>query len=196
MTYTQIRREIGKRLGDDDLVKYKGLVSNGLLEAMCQVLVEGKCEPVEYPELYVEDALQMIPSTSGTSAVSYPDKMLKLIDIRAFNDAFTKEITKEEFERMAIEDAFKPTLNEIFWYQDNKYIWLIAPTSNLINIPAVFAVYLQNPDSADWSFSTNLIEDLKYGRNFIYKCIDKAVANIAAMPMLQPVQPAQVAKGR
>ena len=187
MTYTQIRREIGKRLGDDDLVKYKGLVSNGLLEAMCQVLVEGKCEPVEYPELYVEDALQMIPSTSGTSAVSYPDKMLKLIDIRAFNDAFTKEITKEEFERMAIEDAFKPTLNEIFWYQDNKFIWIITPTSDDVVIPPIFAVYLKIPDATDWGFSTDLIEGLKYGRNFIYKCINRAANNLASYPMGRPV---------
>ena len=195
MTYTEIRREIGKRLGDNDLNKYKGLVSNSFLQAIGEVMLSGDCDPVEYPELYKEEALQL-GTFMGKTAVDYPSKMLKLIDIRARDVVFTKEITKEEFERMTVEDAFEPTLNEIFWYQDNKFIWLIAPTSNEIIIPAVFAVYLQNPDSTSWSFSTNLIEDLKYGRNFIYKCIDKAVANIAAMPMLQPVQPTQVAKGR
>ena len=186
MTYTQIKREIAKRLGDNDLKKYRGVIGNSFLQAIGEVMLSGDCDPVEYPELYKEEALQL-GTFMGKTAVDYPSKMLKLIDIRAKDVVFTKEITKEEFERMAVEGAFEPALNEIFWYQDNKLIWLIAPTTNEIHIPGIFAVYLQNPDSTDWSFSTNLIEDLKYGRNFIYKCIDKAVANIAAMPMLRPV---------
>ena len=186
MTYTEIRREIGKRLGDNDINKYKGLVSNSFLQAIGEVMLSGDCDPVEYPELFKEEFLQ-IESFMGRKSFDYPSKMLKLVDVRARVDIFTKEISKEEFERMQTEEAFRPTLNEIFWYQDNKYIWLIVSFDQDIAVPAVSSVYLQNPDSTDWSFSTNLIEDLKYGRNFIYKCIDKAVANIAAMPMLRPV---------
>ena len=195
MTYTQIKREIAKRLGDNDLKKYRGVIGNSFLQAIGEVMLSGDCDPVEYPELFKEEFLQ-IESFMGRKSFDYPSKMLKLVDVRARVDIFTKEISKEEFERMQTEEAFRPTLNEIFWYQDNKYIWLIVSFDQDIAVPAVSSVYLQNPDSTDWSFSTNLIEDLKYGRNFIYKCIDKAVANIAAMPMLQPVQPAQVAKGR
>ena len=194
MTYTQIKREIAKRLGDNDLKKYRGVIGNSFLQAIGEVMLSGDCDPVEYPELFKEEFLQ-IESFMGRKSFDYPSKMLKLVDVRARVDIFTKEISKEEFERMQTEEAFRPTLNEIFWYQDNKYIWLIVSFDQDIAVPAVSSVYLQNPDSTDWSFSTNLIEDLKYGRNFIYKCMDKAVANIAAMPMLQPVQPAQVAKG-
>ena len=117
--------------------------------------------------------------------------MLKLIDVRSRADIFTKEITKEEYERMQVEEAFRPVLNEVFWYQDNKFLWLIVDFDIGLVPQLVFTVYLKNPDSSNWNFNVDLIEDLKYGRNFIYKCIDKAVANIAAMPMLRPVAQGQ-----
>jgi hypothetical protein len=186
MTYTQIKREIAKRLGDNDSKKYRGIITNSFLQAVGEVMLSGDCDPVEYPELYKEEALQ-IESFMARKAIDYPPKMLKLIDIRARADIFTKEISKEEFERMQVEEAFRPALNEVFWYQDSKYIWLIVSFDQELIVPAVFSVYMQNPDDTDWGFNVDLIEDLKYGRNFIYKCIDKAVANIAAMPMLRPV---------
>tara|TARA_R100001510_G_scaffold56177_1_gene61267 strand:+ start:1911 stop:2483 length:573 start_codon:yes stop_codon:yes gene_type:complete len=186
MTFTEIKREIAKRLGDNDSKKYRGVIGNSFLQAICEELVSGECDPVEYPELYVEESLN-VGEVVGRQFYNYPSKMLKLIDVRSRADIFTKEITKEEYERMQVEEAFRPALNEIFWYQDNKYIWIIAEFNKGLIPQFIFTVYLKNPDSSQWNFDVDLIEDLKYGRNFIYKCIDKAVANIAAMPMLRPV---------
>lgn len=148
--------------------------------------MSGKCDPAEYPELYVEEAID-VGQITGRNLYDYPSKMLKLIDVRSKADIFTKEITKEEYERMQVEEAFRPALNEVFWYKDNKFLWLIVDFNTGLIPQLVFTVYLKNPDSSNWNFNVDLIEDLKYGRNFIYKCIDKAVANIAAMPMLRPV---------
>ena len=38
MNYTEVRREIGRRLGDPDLKKYRGLVSQCFVSSMCQLL--------------------------------------------------------------------------------------------------------------------------------------------------------------
>ena len=186
MTYTEIKREIAKRLGDQDHTVFRGIIGNSFLQAMCEELSAGECDPAEYPELYLETAVQ-VKSFLGRKSINYPDEMMKLIDVRAKSEVFTKQITKEEYERMEVEEAFRPTLNEIFWYSDNKFIWLIAPFDIEIPFPEIDVVYLKNPNPEDWNFNVNLIKDLKYGRNFLYKCINKAVINIAALPMLKPV---------
>ena len=38
MNYTEVRREIGRRLGDPDLKKFRGLVGQCFVSSMCQQL--------------------------------------------------------------------------------------------------------------------------------------------------------------
>jgi len=187
MTYTQIRREIAKRLGDDDLVKYKGLVSNGFLEAVCQVIKGGECEPEEYPELYKETLLGDTAAYTGTNHLELPSNVLVVIDVISAFPYHTKKITKEEYERMRLEEAFRPALNEIFWYYDNIRMIIIAREDQEVLSAGIVLHYLKNPSPDGWTFNKNLIDDLKYGRNFLYKCIDRATRNIASYPMGRPV---------
>ena len=40
MVYRDIQREIGKRLGDPDLKRFRGLISQCFVDSMCSVLAK------------------------------------------------------------------------------------------------------------------------------------------------------------
>ena len=55
MKYRDILREVGKRLGDADLVRYKGLASQCFIDSMCKMLSSGEGFSMEeVPDLIEE----------------------------------------------------------------------------------------------------------------------------------------------
>ena len=60
------------------------------------------------------------------------------------SEKYIQKIEENQFKRMDIEEAFQPVSHELFWYYDNKNLYVISNygLSQSININVL---YLQNP---------------------------------------------------
>ena len=112
------------------------------------------------------------------------------------NENFTssltlKEIPKEEYKRMALEVAFRPTSEEVFYFRRGNNVYFVSGqiADDEVGISVVFQ-FIENPNPDDWGISTDLITDLNYSRNFIYRIISETVLNISNLPAFTG-QPAQ-----
>ena len=202
MIYRDIQREIGKRLGDPDLKRFRGLISQCFVDSMCSVLAkEEGYNMVEIPDLIkeVDHTLNLensqytisLPQLAGSGSV------IKLLDVfqrpdENFTSALTlKEIPQEEYKRMALEVAFRPTSEEVFYFRRGNYIYFVSGqiADSEVKISVVFQ-FIENPDPSEWTQNIDLISDLNYSRNFIYRIISETVVNISNLPAFTG-QPAQ-----
>ena len=202
MIYRDIQREIGKRLGDPDLKKFRGLISQCFVDSMCSVIAkEEGYNMVEIPDLIkeVEHTLDLensqytvsLPSLAASgSVVRFLDAFQKPSE--SFTSSLTlKEIPKEEYKRMALEVAFRPTSEEVFYFRRGNNIYFVSGqiADDEVGINVVFQ-FIENPNPSDWDGSVDLIVDLSYSRNFIYRIISETVLNISNLPAFTG-QPAQ-----
>ena len=99
-------------------------------------------------------------------------------DSTSIDNLILKEIPWEEAKRARQEQAFKPAGNEAFWYRTSTQIWFLISKDwygySSHNISVVMS-YIKNPDMTEWTTDVNLINDLGYSRNFIYRCITRAI---------------------
>jgi len=194
MKYRDILREVGKRLGDPDLQRFRGLVSQCFVDSMCGLLAkEEGYNLVEIPDLIKEVEHNLVFENSQIT-VSLPDlassgSVIKLVDVfqrpsMDFVQALTlKEIPREEFKRMALEVSFRPTSEEVFYFRRGNNVYFVS--GQLIDDGADTAVvfqFIENPNPDDWSGDVDLISGLNYSRNFIYRVIGEAVLNISNLP--------------
>ena len=199
MNYTEVRREIGRRLGDPDLKRYRGLVSQCFVSSMCQLLEnEENYNNEEISGLIIDDP-QTVHFSGGTQhTIVLRDDAIKLINI--FQDIDVAlgtgitfiEITATDFRRMNLERAFRPTEREIFWFRRANKIQFIRgefENPNTSGINHVILQYLMNPDPTQWQDTTNLITGENFSRNFIYKTIGKTVENISTYPAFNTGNP-------
>ena len=61
MNYTEVRREIGRRLGDPDLKKFRGLVGQCFVSSMCQQLEDEESYNLEEVSGLVLDSSSISP---------------------------------------------------------------------------------------------------------------------------------------
>ena len=197
MNYTEVRREIGRRLGDPDLKKYRGLVSQCFVSSMCQLLESEENYNVEEISGLIQDEVVTIRFDYYNHAtVTLRDDAIKLIGlyqhiIASLGAGFVfHEITPTEFKRMSLERAFRPTETEIFWFRRGVNIHFIKSdhSYSLGDLPIVLQ-YLMNPDPTQWQDTTNLITGENLSRNFIYKAISKTVENISTYPAFNTGNP-------
>ena len=194
MKYRDILREIGKRLGDPDLQKFRGLVNQCFVDSMCGMLAKGEgFNLVEIPDLIKEVEHNLIFENSQVD-VSLPSlalsgSVIKLVDVfqrpsMNFTQALTlKEIPTEEFKRMALEVSFRPTSEEVFYFRRGNNIYFVS--GQLVSDGADTAVvfqFIENPNPDDWNGNVDLIAELNYSRNFIYRVIGESVLNISNLP--------------
>ena len=192
MNYTEVRREIGRRLGDPDLKKYRGLVSQCFVSSMCQLLEnEENYNLEEISGLIIDEPEVLIFSGGEQHIITLKDDAIKLLDV--FQDVSTPlqtaitfiEITRTDFKRMSLERAFRPTVNEVFWFRRANKVHFIRGKEenvNLVGVNDIILQYLINPDPTQWQDTTNLITGENFSRNFIYKTIGKTVENISTYP--------------
>ncbi len=202
MTYDEIKREIGKRLGDPDLTKYRGLIGNYFLQGVCDLALSGEFMKVEMPYLYRSKGFHSSGVEDPVTASPYqlrltgPDKevdenVLKIISIvqgfqyqESVDYLKYIEITDDEYNRMAVDSEMQPLANEVFWFQD-----IVSDTEAYIRFyPHIrmeetdryyFLNFLVSPDKNDFNLE-NDTRDLseRFSNNFIYKLIDYVVARI------------------
>ena len=202
MVYRDIQREIGKRLGDPDLRRFRGLISQCFVDSMCSVLAkEEGYNMVEIPDL-IQEIDHTLNLENSQYTVSLPSlatsgSVIRLLDVfQRPNENFTssltlKEIPKEEYKRMALEVAFRPTSEEVFYFRRGNNIYFVSGqlADDEVGINVVFQ-FIENPNPDDWGTSTDLITNLNYSRNFIYRIISETVVNISNLPAFTG-QPAQ-----
>ena len=201
MIYKDIQREIGKRLGDPDLKRFRGLISQCFVDSMCSVLAkEEGYNMVEIPDLIqeIEHTLDLQNSqyTVSLPSLAASGSVIRFLDVfqkpdENFTSALTlKEIPKEEYKRMALEVAFRPTSEEVFYFRRGNNIYFVSGqiADDEVGISVVFQ-FIENPNPDDWD-SKDLITDLNYSRNFIYRIISETVVNISNLPAYAG-QPAQ-----
>ena len=202
MVYRDIQREIGKRLGDPDLKRFRGLISQCFVDSMCSVLAkEEGYNMVEIPDLIQEIehtlALENSQYTVSLPSLAASGSVIRFLDVfqkpdENFTSALTlKEIPKEEYKRMALEVAFRPTSEEVFYFRRGNNIYFVSGqiADDEVGISVVFQ-FIENPNPDDWDAPTDLITDLNYSRNFIYRIISETVVNISNLPAYAG-QPAQ-----
>ena len=193
MVYRDIQREIGKRLGDPDLKRFRGLISQCFVDSMCSVLAkEEGYNMVEIPDLIqeIEHTLDLQNSqyTVSLPSLAASGSVIRFLDVfqkpdENFTSALTlKEIPKEEYKRMALEVAFRPTSEEVFYFRRGNNIYFVSGqiADDEVGISVVFQ-FIENPNPDDWD-SKDLITDLNYSRNFIYRIISETVVNISNLP--------------
>ena len=201
MVYRDIQREIGKRLGDPDLKRFRGLISQCFVDSMCSVLAkEEGYNMVEIPDLIqeIEHTLDLQNSqyTVSLPSLAASGSVIRFLDVfqkpdENFTSALTlKEVPKEEYKRMALEVAFRPTSEEVFYFRRGNNIYFVSGqiADDEVGISVVFQ-FIENPNPDDWD-SKDLITDLNYSRNFIYRIISETVVNISNLPAYAG-QPAQ-----
>jgi hypothetical protein len=194
MVYRDVLREIGKRLGDPDLKRFRGLVSQCFVDSMCSVLAkEEGYNLVEIPDLIQEIDhtldLQNSQYTVSLPSIATSGSVIKLLDVfqrpdQNFTSALTlKEIPQEEYKRMALEVAFRPTSEEVFYFRRGNNVYFVSGqiADDEVEISVVFQ-FIENPNPEDWDESTDLITGLNYSRNFIYRIIGETVLNISNLP--------------
>lgn len=194
MKYRDILREIGKRLGDSDLDRFKGIVSQSFIDNMCQVLIAGEGYSIEEVPDLIEERQSELNLENQQEEISItsllPDgETLKLLDIYQppqvqFSSAITlKEIDEKEFKRMYLEVSFRPTSDEVFWFRRGNKVYFIAGqlAEAQYDLTVMFQ-FLKNPDPADWEGEVDLLSDLDYSRHFVYKIADETVKSISALP--------------
>ena len=192
MNYTEVRREIGRRLGDPDLKKFRGLVGQWFVSSMCQQLVDEESYNIEEVSGLILDDYQMITFSNGNqTTISVRDDAIKLLDVFQSSEITLGsgvtliEITQTEYKRMNLERAFRPTEREMFWFRRGNKIHFIRgeELSNQTSSPPVIVLqYLMNPDPTTWEDITDLVNTENFSRNFLYKCINRATANISSYP--------------
>ena len=169
---------------------------------MCSVLAkEEGYNMVEIPDLIQEIehtlALENSQYTVSLPTLAASGSVIRFLDVfqkpdENFTSALTlKEIPKEEYKRMALEVAFRPTSEEVFYFRRGNNIYFVSGqiADDEVGISVVFQ-FIENPNPDDWDAATDLITDLNYSRNFIYRIISETVVNISNLPAYAG-QPAQ-----
>jgi|TARA_R100000750_G_C2346329_1_gene96506 hypothetical protein len=197
MKFRDVLREVGKRLGDPDLRKYKGLVRQCFVDSMAKMLYDEEgYNLVEIPDLIkeVEHTLDISnqQATVDIPSLAMSGSVIRLVDVFQrpqinFETAITlKEIPYSEFKRMQLEVSFRPARNEVFWFRRGNIIYIVTSevASKLVDLPLVFQ-FIENPNPGDWVGTIDMISDLSYSRNFLYRVIGATVDSITNLPAFE-----------
>lgn len=186
MTFDDIKKEIGKRLNDPDLKKYRGVLNNVFTQSMCQLIAENKYQPEDIPDLIIDDVPDDdVVFENYEASYELPFNTLKFLDIYLSTASLMttpltlKEVDHEEIKRIQLEPAFAPTHTECFWYRKGKEVKFVLskdfdPDEAPNSFPFIYS-YIENPDPDEWDSSVDLIADIGYSRDFLYNCIDRSL---------------------
>ena len=71
----------------------------------------------------------------------------------------------------------------MFWFRRGNIIYIVTSelAAQLVDLPLVFQ-FIENPNPGDWTGTIDMIADLSYSRNFLYRVIGATVDNIVSLP--------------
>ena len=202
MTFEQIKLEIAKRAGDVDFMKTRASVGRLFEQAVAELAASEDTRVEEIPDLAMNEDDNLIDVThfiltflNEWAEISFPTDMLRFIDLylvptyygyQTGSAVSLKEVPWDEVKRSRMEPAFKPTGNECFWYRTTtKIMFLLSDEwENDYSAGQILVVlyHIKNPDMTEWTENVNLVSDLGYSRNFLYKCIDRVVSRLSPTP--------------
>tara|TARA_R100000963_G_scaffold10514_2_gene7608 strand:+ start:1315 stop:1959 length:645 start_codon:yes stop_codon:yes gene_type:complete len=206
MLYDNIKKEIGKRLGDPFLDKYRALVGNVFVESLGNMLKEDDygineiesvdSETVTNPLLTKKIYSYSQVGLNNTKKFQLESDVFIVQDV-LFGDDYSnispesdfvptlKEISKDTQRRMAIEDALKPSGYEIFYIINNYSITFYSsaeiPNGN-INIDMY---YFKAPSNDEWSTlndgsdGLNLETSVGLSPQLIQRAINRSVMQLS-----------------
>lgn len=175
MTLLEIKREIGKKLGDPDLSKYRGVVKDAFTDSIVSML---------HAEDYTEEeifSLVLRKETSGVvngSAIPwnsasgdlYPIKIISVVGSIAGSDDHMIRKTPQEIDRIKTDSELAPLTNEIFYYLIGNKIFFHPATKT----PTVVVKYIKEPEFDGWTDATEV--DNFYRLTFIKRAINRSIS--------------------
>ena len=161
---------------------------------MCSVIAkEEGYNLVEIPDLIkeIDHTLDLKNSqyTVSLPTIASSGSVVRLLDVfqrpnKNFTSSLTlKEIPQEEYKRMSLEVAFRPTSEEVFYFRRGNNIYFVSgQIADEESETSVVFQFIENPDPSEWTENTDLVFGLNYSRNFIYRIISETVVNISNLP--------------
>jgi len=168
MTLLEIKREIGKKLGDPDLAKYRGVVKDAFTDSIVSML---------HAEDYTEEeifSLVLRKETSGvvngTAMLGYPIKIISVVGSIAGEDDHMIRKTPQEIDRIKTDSELAPLTNEIFYYLIGNKIYFHPANKT----PTVVFKYIREPEFDTWTDVT-VVDDF-YRLTFIKRAINRSIS--------------------
>ena len=193
MTFEQIKLEIAKRLGDDDITRTRAVVGRAFEQAVSELALSDETRMEEIPDIIVNEndagGVHTLISQNSIAHINYPSNMVKFLNVYVHpshvyfpeggNEFILKEISWDEANRSKLESVFRPVGVECFWYRTPVAVFFMTSKERETSPLYIVMSYIKNPDMTDWTENKNLINDLGYSRNFIYKCITRAIQTLS-----------------
>lgn len=208
MLYDNIKKEIGKRLGDPLLDRYRPLVGNVFVESLGNILRENDYGINEIESVDSETVTNPLLTKRTYSYTEAGDKYTITFPLSSdvfivqdvlFSDDYSnvspkldfvptlKEISKDTQRRMAIEDALKPSGYEIFYIINNYsiifYISSEIPNGNI----SIDMYYFKAPSNDEWSTlndgsdGLNLETSVGLSPQLIQRAINRSVMQLSGV---------------
>lgn len=186
MTLEAIKREIGKKLGDPDLQKYRGVVQDAFTDSIISLL---NLEQYTQEEVFslvkriacvtVEDG-QEIPFTTDASDVDTTTDSIKILSVvgaAGTGNQFLRK-TPEEIDRIKTDSELDTWTSEVFWYLVANKIFFhpaeVAEPEDLL------VQYIAEPDFSGWANATDIESEFRL--TFIKRAIGLAVSLLGGVP--------------
>jgi hypothetical protein len=208
MYYDTIKKEIGRRLGDPLLDKYRALVGPVFAESVGSMIlaedysandIQNNPFSIPYP-LLITQTYDLGEGLQGVESFILPSDLFVVQDVLLLADfsnypasiplynPILKEIDKNTQRRMAREDALKPAAFEIFYLIGDYYIkfyksneWILENDSRI----PIDMYYLKSPSNDVWQNlnsiivdGLNLETDVGLSPQFIQKAINRATQSL------------------
>ena len=131
MTWSDIKLELGKKLGDPSGVKYGGVLKNMFRSAYNQYVPKA---PVE--QLYLLQADEQVSLQEMQGEYDIPSSCM-FINISAPSYSVTNvrkrfiQVTDSDYSLSVNNPIMQPTVNEVKWFKDNKKVRLLNNASRV-----------------------------------------------------------------
>jgi len=176
MQFSVIKFEVGKRLDDKKLQKYRDIVGGFLIEAICDlaVLPETRIEEIKGLTVNIPITIDGDLSLSTYSMLAFRDIYARINEAQIGSKQFVKftELSQDIFNLIGTDEQVVPAFNEIFFcrYYDKIQFY----KKSQANGKQIYLLYIKEPD--DYKDDYNLNNVMSIG--FQYKVIDLAVQKV------------------
>ena len=155
MTLAEVKREIGKKLGDPDLKRYRGLVKTVFQDAIVNLI---KAEDYTFEE--ISTLIKTVENSDVVNGASVPAgvnayRILNITGANGAGDSRMIRMTPDDFDRVKVDSSYGNMTGEAFYYLVGNVIYLY-PTDSELNI---LVQYIEEPDFDGWSDVTNVETD-------------------------------------
>lgn len=171
MLFSDIKKEICRRVGDNNSMKYRDVAGGYFIGAISDTIISGQGYALSEIHTLVNSVI-LIGNRKINLVSDVSPNLFKILSVTInVDNVAVKEITKEEFERGATNDSFLPDSTEIFWYRDGNYLYIITGDARVPRFD-IEINYIDMPSM--WGND----DDITLGIGFIYRMISRASADM------------------